>query len=302
MAQSRNLPAIALLSRVGVGRAIEVLRAAGFTTLSQTPDRYGLPLAVGGADVTPMELAEAYASLARGGGHRVATLLCDDVPVAPSSSDRPLDKILPGPALWPRTCTATLNCLADPDRTARVCAEAALIGTAWKTGTSSGHRDAWCAAVTPRRTVVVWLGNPDGCGADRLVGQEAAAPVALKIIAACDAVRGAGFAPSLPRTKVVSAAPIAVQPRETAIQLLSPANGQQIIRDLSIRAEEQRCLLRACAANSSGATTFWWFVDGHYLGEGAEDAPLWWSPVPGKHELRVVDAAGHCACANVGVN
>ena len=46
---------------------------------------------------------------------------------------------------------------------------------AWKTGTSSGHRDAWCAAVTPSRTVVVWLGNLDGSGSDRLVGADAAA-------------------------------------------------------------------------------------------------------------------------------
>lgn len=302
LAQSRNLPAIGLLSRVGVGRTVEVLRAAGFTTLSRTPDRYGLPLAVGGADITPMELAEAYASLARGGQHRVVTLLCNDISSAPAPPDRPLETVLPGPALWPTTCLATLNCLADPDRTAHVCAEAAPIGVAWKTGTSSGHRDAWCAAVTPRRTVVVWLGNPDGSGADRLVGQDAAAPLALKIIAACDPIRGAGFAPSSPRTNIVSAAPIAVQPREAAIQLLSPANGQQIIRDPSVRAGAQRCPLRARTEKSAAATTLWWFIDGHYLGQAAEDAPLWWSPAPGRHELRVVDAAGHSACANVGVN
>ena len=33
-----------------------------------------------------------------------------------------------------------------------------------KLSPSSGARDAWCAALTPRRTVVVWIGNPSGRG------------------------------------------------------------------------------------------------------------------------------------------
>jgi penicillin-binding protein 1C len=302
LAQSRNLPAIALLSRVGAGRAVELLRAAGFSTLSRTPDRYGLPLAVGGADVTPMELAEAYASLARGGQHRVASLLCDDgTDHQPIGYDRPFEKLLPGPVVWPATCIATLNCLADPDRTSRVFPAAVPIGPAWKTGTSSGHRDAWCAAVTPRRTVVVWLGNPDGSGADRLVGQEAAAPLGLKIIAGCDPVTGAGLAPTASRKSLASASPIAAPPPSSSVLLLSPTDGQQIIHDPSIPDAAQRCPLRARAAESSGQPALWWFVDGHYLGSGVGDQPLWWSPSPGTHEVRVVDALGHAASANVGV-
>jgi len=301
LAQSRNLPAIGLLSRVGVGRAVELLRAAGFSTLSRTPDRYGLPLAVGGADATPMELAEAYASLARGGQHRAAALLCDETPGASIASGRPLERILPGPAFWPTSCIATLNCLADPDRTRRVCPAAVPIGPAWKTGTSSGHRDAWCAAVTPRRTVVVWLGNPDGSGADRLVGQEAAAPLALKIIAGCDAAAGAGFVPATSRISLVSAGPIAVQSHPAVIQMISPADGQQIIHDASIPDAAQRCPLRAHSSDSSDRPALWWFVDGRYLGNGASDEPLWWSPSQGTHQVRVVDAVGHTASAAVAV-
>ena len=243
LAQSRNLPAIALLSKVGVGRAVGLLQAAGFATLSRTPDRYGLPLAVGGADITPMELAEAYASLVRGGQHRGHRSSATIPRMRRTDSSRTLEKLLPGPAFWPTTCIATMNCLADPDRTARVCPAAAPIGPAWKTGTSSGHRDAWCAATTPRRTVVVWLGNPDGSGADRLVGQEAAAPLALKIIAGCDAVAGAGFAPTTSGIRLATAAPIAIQSPAASIQLISPADGQQIIRDPSIPDAAQRCPL-----------------------------------------------------------
>lgn len=54
--------------------------------------------------------------------------------------------------------------------------------TAWKTGTSSGFRDAWTCAVTPAYTLCVWLGNPDGRPAQALVGIEAAAPLAFRIL------------------------------------------------------------------------------------------------------------------------
>jgi penicillin-binding protein 1C len=302
LAQSRNLPAISLLWRVGIDREVNVLRAAGFATLAHTPDRYGLPLAVGGANVTPLELAEAYASLARGGQHRAAKLLCDDPETASESSGRSLETLLPGPSFWPTTCIATLNCLADPDRTARICPAAAAIEPAWKTGTSSGHRDAWCAAVTPRRTVVVWLGNPDGSGADSLVGQNAAAPLALGILASCDRVPGAGFALPAARTVMAKAAPIAIAPERASLQLISPSNGQQIIRDPSIPPGEQRCPLHARVTISSSADpALWWFVDGRYLGRESSDQWLWWSPSPGEHQIKVVDEAGHAATAEVKV-
>ena len=45
---------------------------------------------------------------------------------------------------------------------------------AWKTGTSNGHRDAWCVGVGAERVVVVWLGNRRGIGHPNLVGRERA--------------------------------------------------------------------------------------------------------------------------------
>src|SRR5581483_3822624 len=56
LAASRNLPAMSVLSRVGVPRCIEIMSAIGLRTLSRTPDRYGLPLAIGGADASAMEI------------------------------------------------------------------------------------------------------------------------------------------------------------------------------------------------------------------------------------------------------
>jgi len=53
---------------------------------------------------------------------------------------------------------------------------------AWKTGTSSGFRDAWTVAWNPDWVVAVWLGNPDGASSPALVGGAAAAPVARAIL------------------------------------------------------------------------------------------------------------------------
>ncbi len=66
LAESRNIPAMVLLSRVGVDRASSMMDAAGLTGLCVTPDRYGLSLAIGGADESPLQVATAYAALARG--------------------------------------------------------------------------------------------------------------------------------------------------------------------------------------------------------------------------------------------
>jgi penicillin-binding protein 1C len=53
---------------------------------------------------------------------------------------------------------------------------------AWKTGTSYGHRDAWTIAYTPAYTVGVWMGNVTGRPSKALIGIEAAAPVAARIL------------------------------------------------------------------------------------------------------------------------
>ena len=52
------------------------------------------------------------------------------------------------------------------------------ITAGWKTGTSSGCRDAWCVAFTPEYTVGIWLGNKNGSTVYGMTGSDHAAPVA----------------------------------------------------------------------------------------------------------------------------
>ncbi len=283
LAESRNIPALVLLGQVGVERAVGVLQSFGFNTLARGSHVYGLSLAIGGADATPLELAEAYATLARGGLWRKVSFIAGE-----TVSERRVMRADP--------CWQSLAALSASPRTRAVSPEAASLEVAWKTGTSSGHRDAWCAAVTPRRTVVVWLGNPGGEGAASLVGQEAAAPLALRLIASLD-TGGAGWpAVATPRLAIVRPQAVKVMAAKSASSLIlfSPQRNQQIILNPDLSAGQQQVLLEA--SNDTGG--IWWFVD---------DSPqpgerrTWWAPTPGPHRIRAVNGEGRSAEVSIHV-
>ena len=64
---SENVPAVALLSDLGVPTLVRFLRHAGFSTFDKTASHYGLGLTLGNAEVRLDELVGAYAAFARGG-------------------------------------------------------------------------------------------------------------------------------------------------------------------------------------------------------------------------------------------
>jgi len=170
---SLNVPAVKLMNRVGHQRLHGLLEAFGISTLGRGPDHYGLALTLGAAEVTLLELTNAYAALARLGVHRPYRLL-EIEPVTPGR------RVLSEGAAY-----LTADILSDTDRLGgRVLwkSDKSRVRMAWKTGTSYGHRDAWTIAFTPKVTVGVWLGNFSGRGAKALVGIEAAAPVAARIL------------------------------------------------------------------------------------------------------------------------
>ena len=286
LALSRNVPALSLLASVGVGRAVSVMDAAGLRTVGREPDRYGLSLAIGGAEATPLEVAEAMATLARGGRHKPLRLLFDKEAAAE-----------PGgfPILSSASCQATMRALADRERTGRLARESVGLEVAWKTGTSSGHRDAWCVAATPRRVVVVWMGEPGGRGMPQLSGVDAAAPLALRLMSLVDS-GGEGF----PRpTDLVPARP--PQQRPTAsLAIASPLDGDRVLVESDRCERDQRVLLKAAWPGESGRTV-WWFVNGESIGSGRVGEGLWWTPSPGRHQVRVVSEDGRWAVATVTV-
>lgn len=290
LAESRNIPALLLLSEVGVDRAIGIMGSAGLRTLSRTGRQYGLSLAIGGAEAAPMELAEAYATLARGGVHVRSTLTFEP------PTYRPVQVISP------TACWRTLAAMSSFTRTSSISPDAARLNVAWKTGTSSGHRDAWCAAVTRQHTVVVWMGNPSGRGARSLIGQEAAAPLALQIISTLSTEN----APWPGQIDPPGPSQLAHTPPPRRLAMLSPIDGTQVIYNSDLPADRQQVLLRAAPASRSvlaidDQVPLWWFIDGRPIGTTIGDERLFWPPAPGRHEIRVVDAEGRFAVARISV-
>ncbi|MEP6646146.1 MAG: penicillin-binding protein 1C, partial [Saprospiraceae bacterium] len=65
LAMSLNVPAVRLLQQYGILQFKEKLVSAGITTLHYSPDYYGLPLVLGGAEVKLWDLCGAYSSMGR---------------------------------------------------------------------------------------------------------------------------------------------------------------------------------------------------------------------------------------------
>ena len=169
---SRNIPAVKLGQSVGISRVIDVARTLGI----ESPMDPVISLPLGSVDLTPMEMAGAYATFANNGWHSDPTLIAQ---VTDSDGNVLLDNT-PKPQLvldpW---ATAALN---DVLRGVleRGTATNARIGrpAAGKTGTTDSQRDVWFVGYVPQLTVAVWVGNdnytPMGRGA---TGGGYAAPI-----------------------------------------------------------------------------------------------------------------------------
>ncbi|HUB08189.1 MAG TPA: penicillin-binding protein 1C [Myxococcales bacterium] len=169
LGNSRNIPALRVLSRLGVEPALRFLDAAGVAGVSFEPDRYGLGLAIGNLPVTLEELVTAYALLAHHG--ETAPLrwtLADAVPAAPRR------------LLRADVADMIAEILADPLARRPSFPRGGSLDFPYavsiKTGTSQGGRDAWAVGFSDRLLIGVWIGSPDWDRQVALSGSSAAAP------------------------------------------------------------------------------------------------------------------------------
>ncbi|MBD0334621.1 MAG: penicillin-binding protein 1A [Cyanobacteria bacterium Co-bin13] len=160
---SRNVPAIRLGQAVGINQIIEICRTLGI----KSPMEPVISLPLGAVDLTPMEMAGAYATFASNGWHSPPTFI---VQVTDSSGNVILDNT-PRPQLvldpW---AAAALNDVLQGVIT-RGTGTAAQIGrpAAGKTGTTDAQRDIWFVGYVPQLATAIWVGNdnysPLGVGA-----------------------------------------------------------------------------------------------------------------------------------------
>jgi penicillin-binding protein 1C len=160
---SLNVPAVAVLDRVGANRFAARLEQAGGSFALPEGEVPGLAIGLGGVGVKLTDLVALYAGLARLGTtvpliERIASV--GDAP----TTRRLLDPV----AAW--YVGSILLGTPPPEN-------AAGGRIAFKTGTSYGYRDAWAVGFDGRYTIGVWVGRPDGAPVPGLLGRVAAAPI-----------------------------------------------------------------------------------------------------------------------------
>jgi penicillin-binding protein 1C len=174
LSASLNAPAVRVLRRVGYAAAKNTLNIFGFSNINREPSYYTDSLVLGGVEVTLVQLAAAYRALARGGSFM--PLIWNE-----DAAGFPNDVISPAAAFM------VTDILKDERRLVPLYQElfqGKKQSVAFKTGTSYGYRDAWCAGYSKKYTVGLWLGNPLGRGDQSLVGLQSAAPILLKVFRA----------------------------------------------------------------------------------------------------------------------
>lgn len=308
LGSSLNVPAVRTLLRVGSDDFYQRLKMLGLNTLRESSDYYGYSLALGSADVTLLQLANAYRTLARGGQWQPTTF------AQASKESRTVFK--------PQAAFIVSDILAD--RSARFytfgldSALATRYWTAVKTGTSKDMRDNWCIGYSRKYTVGVWVGNAGGEPMHDVSGVSGAAPVWLEVMDALHRRQGeiAVRSDPLPMPSGVEVHRVRFEPAfepdrqeyflagtgqdwvlantaaigrlggQTAPSRLQrityPGMGTIIALDPDIPAENQRVVFKAGGRLPSG---WQWRLDD-------KTVDTVWFPMPGRHLLELLDVQG----------
>jgi penicillin-binding protein 1A len=155
LAQSRNIPAIVLGQKVGLSKVIDVCRSLGV----KSPIAPVISLPLGAVDLTPLEMASAYATFANNGWQSQPTMI---VQVKNSKGQIMLDNTPHPKLVLDQWATASLNDALQAVVNGGTGA-AAYFGrpAAGKTGTTSSERDIWFVGFVPQLVAAVWAGNDD---------------------------------------------------------------------------------------------------------------------------------------------
>ena len=306
LAGSENVPAVALLSKVGPPSLLRLLRGAGFKDLTRTADYYGLGLTLGDAEVTLEQLVRAYAIFARGGDGVVS----------------------------PRTAFWITDILSDPNAREFIFGSGGSLDfdfpVAVKTGTSQAYHDNWTVGYTRAVTVGVWVGNFDRTELRNSSGVTGAGPIFHAVmlaanraheseivarpdnlerqpVCALSGARPSPWCPAIESEWVSKDAPVQfcawhhdgyiawpaeyrewapkqvrrsalVVRRDDSLRITNPANDATYLIDPTLRSEFQSLHLRA---NGDARFT----VDGR-------PALREWPLAPGKHVIAAMDSRG----------
>lgn len=197
LAASLNLPAVRTLMMVTPDAFSQQLKRVGLP-LKQSGDFYGYSLALGSAEVSLLNLTNAYRTLANAGRYTPLTAQLGSGLVE-RSTDRAKQNHRDGltrdaqaqtqtqtQALDQRAAFIVSDILSDPYARAGTFGTDSVLTTrfwsAVKTGTSKDMRDNWAIGYSEHYTVGVWVGNANGTPMWDVSGTTGAAPVWAEVM------------------------------------------------------------------------------------------------------------------------
>ncbi len=284
---SLNVPAVALLDRVGPHRLTSRIKQAGGDLVLPKDETPGLAMGLGGVGVTLTDLVQLYAGFPRLGNTMPLRERLDD-PRDETAQRRLLDPV----AAW--HIGNVLMGTPPPENGVHN-------RIAFKTGTSYGYRDAWSVGFDGRYTIGVWVGRPDGAPVPGLLGRSAAAPILFDAFARTGKMP-LGL-PAAPRgTLVAATAKLPVPLRrfrpagelvrigdERAPRIQFPLNGSR----LDVMADGETKMSPVAVKVAGGVPPMTVLVNGLSAGElDSRRQKLVEPPGPGFVRLTVMDATG----------
>lgn len=192
LGNSINTSAVQMLKLNGIDAMIATAAAMGINEYKKDPSRYGLSLALGGGEVTMLEMATAYGVFANNGYridlHPLLKVVNGQGRILEQYSP-PSSPIFGKKALPAGVAFIISHILADngarllsfgPSSELRV---GKSLPVSVKTGTTNDFRDNWTIGYTPSYVVTVWVGNNDNTSMNGLAsGITGAAPIWNKIM------------------------------------------------------------------------------------------------------------------------
>lgn len=279
---SLNVPAVALLEKVGSARLTARLAQAGAPLHLPKGEVPGLAMGLGGVGVKLADLTMLYAGIARQGG---AIALVERV--ADLAAARPPRRLLDPVAAW--YVGHVLMGTPPPENGPHN-------RIAFKTGTSYGYRDAWSVGFDGRMTIGVWVGRADGAPVPGMIGRIAAAPILFDAFARSGqspqplaaAPKGAIMAPTARLPRPMQRFGGAEEGTAQGPRILFPPNGARL--ELAMRDGKAEPLALKIGG---GAEPFTVLVNGAPVGGLASRRVIFFDPDgPGFARVTVVDGNG----------
>jgi 1A family penicillin-binding protein len=187
LGSSYNIPAVKMLSIVGIDNMLKTAHAMGITTL-QERDRYGLSLTLGGGEVKLVDMMTVYGTFSQNGvrfDSQPVLKITDSLGNVLEDNSMPVGKRVISSAV----AYLISNILADNKARMPAFGPNSLLNipghtVAVKTGTTDSKRDNWCFGFTPDFVVGAWVGNNDNSTMDQRLasGVTGASPIWNKII------------------------------------------------------------------------------------------------------------------------